>query len=138
MKLAVDSVLAVIAIVAVVSAIGNALRNASTPGRPESFAQVKVGGPAGTVAGRIFDLKTGEPLIGACVTETRTKLGAAADIAGRYLIAEVPPGRRELRAGTMGYNDCVATVVLDSTTGCEVDFYLTQATIDLEGIMEVR
>ena len=50
-------------------------------------------GITGKIAGEVKDSQTGEPLIGATILVEGTRLGAAADIDGYYVILNVPPGK---------------------------------------------
>lgn len=59
---------------------------------------------AGKVVGTITDSETGEPLIGVNVVLQGTRLGAATDIDGDYIILNVPPGEYDLRASIIGYS----------------------------------
>ena len=61
--------------------------------------------PAGQVSGRITDLKTGEPLIGAAVTVKGLRLGAMCNTEGIYKITRVPVGQHRLIARMIGYQD---------------------------------
>ncbi len=57
----------------------------------------------GTVAGRIFDAETGDPLPGANVLLVELQRGAASDTEGRFLITDVPAGTYTLRVSFVGY-----------------------------------
>ncbi len=75
---------------------------------------------AGTIEGTIKDAKTGDPLVGATVRIVNKDLGAASNIDGRYLIANVPPGIYSLRVSYANYAQKVLPGVAvtgnDSTT----------------------
>lgn len=57
----------------------------------------------GTIAGRVVDASTGEPIIGGTVFVEGTKLGAKTNTAGAYTIRTVPPGSHVLKASSIGY-----------------------------------
>jgi len=72
------------------------------------------GAAVGKIAGKITDMDTGEPLIGANVLITQVwqnnkavpfnqSIGAAADINGNYVILNIPPGTYSLKVSMMGY-----------------------------------
>ncbi len=56
-----------------------------------------------SVGGIVMDRRTGQPLAGANIVVVGTRLGAAADEFGRYLITGVPTGARTVRASYLGY-----------------------------------
>ena len=58
---------------------------------------------AGRVKGKVTDLQTGEPLIGANVIVVGTSLGAATDVNGEYVISNVEVGVYEVKASYIGY-----------------------------------
>jgi outer membrane receptor protein involved in Fe transport len=61
-------------------------------------------GNTGRITGRVTDLQTGEPLVGANIIITGTMIGAAADNQGRFSILNVPPGTYSIRASFIGYS----------------------------------
>ena len=65
---------------------------------------------SGTVAGRVTDTDTGDPLVGANVTVMGTNLGAATDINGEYSIGNVPAGAQRLKADYIGYGSTTMEV----------------------------
>ncbi len=58
----------------------------------------------GSVKGKITDAGTGEPLIGANVVVIKSKLGAATDISGEYVIKDIPPGTYSIKISYVGYS----------------------------------
>ncbi len=58
---------------------------------------------AGKIAGKVIDVDTGEPLVGANVLVVGTSLGAAANIEGEYVILNVVPGTYGIRVTFVGY-----------------------------------
>jgi len=59
----------------------------------------------GKVVGKVTDLETGEPLIGANVILVTTSLGAATDENGEFIILNVPPGKYDIKARYIGYRE---------------------------------
>ncbi|MCF7832856.1 MAG: TonB-dependent receptor [Candidatus Marinimicrobia bacterium] len=57
----------------------------------------------GKINGRVIDLKTGEPLIGANVILKGTVYGSATDLDGNYFISGVPVGVYSLLVSYVGY-----------------------------------
>ena len=102
------------------------------------IAGIALAANTGTVAGRVTDKQTGEPLIGASVVVEGTELGNATDLNGQYQIINVPPGTHSVIASYTGYNDQRATdvlVVQDNTAN--VDFKLSVTVIELKKVVEV-
>ncbi|MGF1671405.1 MAG: TonB-dependent receptor domain-containing protein [Balneolaceae bacterium] len=64
---------------------------------------------SGTIAGKVTETGTNEPLIGATVSIQGTTLGATVDMDGNYRILNVPPGLYVLEARFLGF----ATVVVE-------------------------
>jgi outer membrane receptor protein involved in Fe transport len=68
-------------------------------------------GTTGKIKGKITDLQTGEPLIGANVVVTGTSFGAASDVKGEYLISNLDAGVYQLKASYLGYKTVTITNV---------------------------
>ncbi len=78
-----------------------------------------------TIRGTVVDVDTKEPLVGAqvMVTNVDPGLGAITDDEGRYLIEEVPVGRRALTCSYVGYARVVRdNINLNSAREYVVDF----------------
>ncbi|MBD3373703.1 TonB-dependent receptor [candidate division KSB1 bacterium] len=58
----------------------------------------------GKITGQVLDSSTGDPLPGANVIIEGTQLGAAADVEGKYVIIQVPPGIYTVYADVIGYS----------------------------------
>src|SRR5882724_8308984 len=57
----------------------------------------------GTVAGRVTDQASEQPLVGARITIVGTSLVTSSRVEGRYQIPNVPPGQVTVRASLIGY-----------------------------------
>ena len=64
----------------------------------QAFAQ-----PTGAIRGIVLDASSGSPLADVNIVLKGTTLGAAADREGKFIIANVPPGRYVLSALAVGY-----------------------------------
>ena len=84
------------------------------------------GGTTGKLAGRITDSQTGEPVIGANVTLTSTKMGGSTDVDGYYHIIDIPPGTYEVAVSCIGYRGVThrASIKVDLTTTLNVSMTL--------------
>ena len=103
----------------------------------------------GKIAGRVFDKTTAEPLPGANVfiesiwqfnkvVELETKLGAASDHEGYFVILNVPPGTYNVKARMMGYTTLIKQSVrvnIDRTT--QVDFALESEVLEMGEVQVV-
>ncbi|MCX6173125.1 MAG: TonB-dependent receptor [Ignavibacteriales bacterium] len=87
-------------------------------------------GTTGKIAGKVFDKKTGEALIGVTILLVDTKMGAASDIDGNYFIINIPPGVYELKVSLIGYAPVViknVRVSIDQTT--RIDFEMLEQAV---------
>ncbi len=86
-------------------------------------------GSTGKIAGRVFDAKTHEPLVGVTVLLTGTTIGASTDLNGNYFIANIPIGTYSVRASMVGYmSELVkdARVLPDLTTTVNFDLQVSE------------
>ncbi len=77
-----------------------------------------IAGTTGKIAGTVRDAQTKEPIIGASVVVEGTRLGAATNVDGYFVILNVSPGRHTLISSSVGYNR-------QSVTGVSVSVDLT-------------
>ena len=100
-----------------------------------SFA---LAGNTGKIAGKILDLKTREPIIGASILVEGTVYGAGTDLDGRFTILNLSPGTYTIRVSAVGYGSMVrknVQVSIDLTT--REDFDLTEATIQTQEVVAI-
>lgn len=80
--------------------------------------------PAGVIRGLVIDGDTGLPIARA-ITELRGRqIGSLADSAGRFNIPNVPDGRYELMASSLGYQEAVVSIDVRSPQGVAARFVL--------------
>jgi len=92
-------------------------------------------GTTGKIVGKVTDAKTGEGLPGANVTLVGTRMGAATDLDGSFVIINIPVGTYAVQASMIGYNTVTSTGVRsiqDLTT--RQDFKLQMGVIGVKGI----
>jgi len=80
-------------------------------------------GITGKIAGNVTDSVTGETLAGANIYIPGTSFGAATDVDGNFVIIGIPPGKYEVLANYISYQDKHFTdirVNIDKTTLLEV------------------
>lgn len=90
----------------------------------------------GKIAGQITDAETGDPLPGANVVLVDTRMGAAADIEGRYFILNIRPGMYELRVDMIGYAPVIVEdVAISINRTVPIDVKMSPATIEGEVVV---
>jgi len=92
----------------------------------------------GKISGKVTDVETGEPLIGASVMVQGTNLGAATNLNGEYIILNVSPGKYAVVAKYVGYRQVETTnlnVSVNLTT--EVNFKLPSEAFKQEEVIVV-
>ena len=91
----------------------------------------------GKVVGKVTDIETGEPLIGANIIISGTNLGAATNIDGNFIILNVPPSTYTLVGKYIGYKDVTkSNIVVSGNLTTEVNFQLPSETYEL-GIVTI-
>jgi len=82
-------------------------------------------GNTGRIKGKVTDLSTGEPLIGANVLVVGTTFGAATDANGIYIIRNLDPSNYTIKASYLGYKTVtISNVVVNVDLTTEVNFQL--------------
>lgn len=95
-------------------------------------------GNTGKVAGRVVDLQTKEPLIGANVILQGTTMGAAADAQGYYTILNVSPGTYIVKVTFVGYTSReYQNVRVGSDLTTTLDIELTSGVVEIEPVIVV-
>lgn len=94
-------------------------------------------GTTGKIAGKVVDAKTKEPLIGVNIVLVGTTFGASADVDGNYFIINIPPGKYQLKATSVGYTaSLVANVAVSVDQTTKVNFELSEQAVEV-GAVEV-
>ncbi len=90
----------------------------------------------GSLAGKVTDSKTGEPLIGATVQIEETSFGAVTDAEGYYSFSEIPTKTYNIKASYVGYNSLVQyNIVIRSEGNIDVNFPLEEAAYELDELV---
>jgi hypothetical protein len=80
---------------------------------------------AGKIRGKVIDVGTGEPLVGANVVVVGTSMGAATNVSGEFVILNVPAGTYSLRTSYVGYQTItISNNRVNSDLTTEVNFQL--------------
>ena len=99
----------------------------------EAAVEEAVWGEAGTVAGTVSDVSTGDVLPFANGSIEGTDLGAAADGSGSFVIENVPAGSYTVTASVMGYKASSETVTVGSGTTV-LNFSLAMSVLEMSGL----
>jgi len=95
-------------------------------------------GTVGKIKGKVTDLKTGEPLIGASVTVVGTSLGAITGVNGEYVILNLFAGTYQLKTSYIGYQAItVSNVRVNSDLTTELNFELPVEGVQISEISVV-
>ncbi len=89
----------------------------------------------GTISGSVSDARTGEPLIGANVLVEGTRLGAAADLSGKFRVEHVPVGTYNIVARYVGYSPSTRRVTVGSGATVTVEFKLNPTALGLSEVV---
>jgi outer membrane receptor protein involved in Fe transport len=84
----------------------------------------------GTIAGRIIDANSGEPIIGVNVVITEQKKVTSSDINGKYSLTGVPAGKHTVVFQMMGYGRTKAEVAVEPGVVNTVNVSLSYQTTD--------
>jgi hypothetical protein len=89
----------------------------------------------GKIIGFVLDKERQEPLVGANVVVLGTSLGAVSGVDGRFVIFNIPPGRWDLRARYIGYQDQIIKE-LEIVAGLtqEIKFDLMASSVELQAV----
>lgn len=86
------------------------------------------------IEGRITDAGTGEPLHGAHVFLSETKIGTATNPSGHYRLRRIMPGAHRLVVSMIGYGRASVDLVIGSGEIKKVDVELEPAVYKMEEI----
>lgn len=94
-------------------------------------------GTKGRIKGKVVDLQTGEPLIGANVLVVGTTVGSATDASGEFILLNLEAGTYTVRASYLGYQSItISNVRVNADLTTNVDFQLPAEGIDV-GTVEI-
>jgi hypothetical protein len=92
-------------------------------------------GTVGKIKGKVTDLTSGEPLIGANVLVLGTSFGAATDVNGNYTITNLEAGVYQVRASFVGYQTVTySNIRVNADLTTELDFKLPGEGIELQQV----
>ena len=89
----------------------------------------------GSIAGKVIDSDTHQPLIGANVMIAGTELGTSCDMDGIFTISNIPVGSYTITVSTIGYSSISrANVNIYSQRQTPLKFYLDSAVLEGESV----
>jgi len=88
----------------------------------------------GNVKGKVTDLQSGEPLIGANVVIVGTARGAVTNNRGEYFVSGIPPGIYTVRVSYIGYQTIETKKSIEANETVVLDFKLASTDIQVEGV----
>ncbi|MEO8398372.1 MAG: TonB-dependent receptor [Ignavibacteriaceae bacterium] len=92
-------------------------------------------GTVGKIKGKVTDLQSGEPLIGANVLVVGTSFGAATNVNGEYTIQNLDAGAYEVRSSFIGYQTItISNVRVNADLTTELNFELPAEGITIDEI----
>ena len=91
--------------------------------------------PAGTIAGFLTDLESGEPLVWANINIMGTRHGTTTNSNGYYALPDVAPGSHTVRYSYVGYAPIARKVVVRASLRRRVDVALEVRPIEIEGAL---
>jgi TonB-linked SusC/RagA family outer membrane protein len=89
----------------------------------------------GTVAGRVTDQATGQPIPGARVAIVGTALVSQTNAEGRYTLSRVPGGSVTVRAGALGYAAMSRTLTVAAGETASADLALSLSPYSLDEVV---
>jgi hypothetical protein len=90
---------------------------------------------SGYLGGLITDAETSQPLVGANISIENSEVGAASDMDGQYVIADLRPGSYNIRIEYLGYQPVLKNnVVVRSGRRTELNIRMQQEAIENEGV----
>ncbi|MCS7230414.1 MAG: TonB-dependent receptor [Candidatus Kryptonium sp.] len=90
----------------------------------------------GKISGKVYNEATNEPIPGANVIIEGTRLGAATDIRGNYIILNIPPGKYDVVVSAVGYvRTTVRNVIVNADKTTFLDIALKEEVIGLPEVV---
>jgi outer membrane receptor protein involved in Fe transport len=90
----------------------------------------------GIISGKVIDLKTKEPVIGANAVIEGTTVGAATDLDGNFTIANVKPGTYSIVVSSITYKtQTIKDVITESASKTSLEISLAEDVAELEEVI---
>lgn len=89
----------------------------------------------GTITGSVKHARSKAPIPGANILIIGLNIGAAADVNGNFTIKNVPAGKYELRASSVGYGKVAKSLVVQEGKTTSIDFLLDESAVGLDEVI---
>jgi hypothetical protein len=90
---------------------------------------------SGKIRGIVTDAKTKEPLIGANISIVNSKMGAATNINGSYVVLNVPVGTYSIKATYIGYHPVTITNIrVNTDLSTDVSLQMTSEDVQVQAV----
>jgi outer membrane receptor for ferrienterochelin and colicins len=89
----------------------------------------------GTITGKVIDVHSQAPLLNTNVVLVGTKLGAATDVNGEFIINHVPSGDYKIKAMYIGYETAEKSITVKTGEEINVDFNLREDFFQTEQVV---
>jgi hypothetical protein len=89
----------------------------------------------GTLTGFVRDYATGEPLPGAVVSIVGTRAATLSDGSGRFVLADLPPGRHLVNTGHIGFEERTDSVTIFSEETVDIEVRMATEALEVEGLV---
>lgn len=95
-------------------------------------------GTTGKIAGTVTDEKTGEPIVGVTILVVGTTIGAATDVDGNFVIANLSPNTYTVSVSAVGYRkQLIRNVLVNVDLTTRLDIKLSSEAVDLDAVVVV-
>ena len=89
----------------------------------------------GSIAGRVIDRDTQQPVPNAQVVIVGTQIGSLTNDRGEFRLTRVTPGSTQVRALRLGYQSLTQTVIVTAGATATADFALGTAVVNLDQVV---
>ena len=90
----------------------------------------------GSIIGRVVDVATGQPLVGADIRLEKLPHRVTTGPDGRFVIGAVPPGERDIRVEQLGYKPVrVTRIPVRTGTAAEVRVEMETSPVEVEAVV---
>lgn len=95
-------------------------------------------GTTGKIVGTVTDEKTSEPIVGVTILIVGTTVGAATDVDGNFIIANLSPNTYTVSVSAIGYRkQLIRNVLVNVDLTTRLDIKLSSEAVDLDAVVVV-
>jgi hypothetical protein len=89
----------------------------------------------GTLTGYVRDYATGEPVSGAVVSVVGTRAATLSDASGRFVLADLPPGRHLVNTDHIAFEERTDSVTIFSEETVDIEVSMATEALEVEGLV---